>query len=69
MPDTYRIFRLDRTNHIVEMEWVTAGSDEEALALARAMKVSGRCEVWLGARLVATIHATTGKEPSAAYWL
>lgn len=69
MPNNYRVYRLDRANHVVEVEWVTAESDEEAIAAARAMKNSGLREVWMGDRLVATIEISTSDEPSAAFWL
>ena len=69
MPENYRIYRLDRAKHIVEVEWVTASSDEEAVAVARAMKSGGLREVWIGDRLVATIQVNTTDEPSAASWL
>lgn len=69
MPNNYRVYRLDRANHVVEVEWVTAASDEEAIATARAMKNSGLREVWMGDRLVATIEINTSDEPSAAFWL
>ena len=69
MPNNYRVYRLDRANHIVEVEWVSADSDEQAIAIARAMKNSGLREVWMGDRLVATIQVNTNDEPSAAFWL
>lgn len=69
MGNTYRIYRLDRVRHVVEVEWVLAPSDREAIAAARAMAGSGRCEVWLGERLVATVDAQTAPESSPAYWL
>lgn len=69
MPNNYRVYCLDRANHVVEVEWVTAASDEEAIAAARAMKNSGLREVWMGDRLVATIQVNTTDEPSAAFWL
>ena len=69
MPNNYRVYRLDRTNHVVEVEWVSADSDDEAIAIARAMKNSGLREVWIGDRLVATITVNTTDEPSAAFWL
>ena len=69
MPNNYRVYRLDRANHVVEVEWVTAQNDDEAIAVARAMKNSGLREVWLGDRLVATIQVNTSDEPSAAFWL
>lgn len=69
MPNSYRVYRLDRANHVVEVEWIAAESDEEAIAAARAMKNSGLREVWMGDRLVATIEVNTSDEPSAAFWL
>ena len=69
MGNSYRIYRLDRVRHVVEVEWVLAPSDREAIAAARAMAGSGRSEVWLGERLVATIDVETAPEPSPAYWL
>ena len=69
MPNNYRIYRLDQANHVLDVEWVAADSDEEANAAARAMKNSGLREVWMGDRLVATIQVNTADEPSAAFWL
>ena len=69
MPNNYRVYRLDRANHVVEVEWVTAQNDDEAIAVARAMKNSGLRDVWMGDRLVATIQVNTSDEPSAAFWL
>ena len=69
MPNNYRVYRFDRAKHVVEVEWLTADTDEEAIAAARAMKNSGLREVWMGDRLVATIQVNTSDEPSAAFWL
>ena len=69
MPNNYRIYRLDQANHVLDVEWVTADSDDEAIAAARTMKSSGLREVWMGDRLVATIQVSTSDEPSAAFWL
>jgi hypothetical protein len=69
MPSTYRVYRLDRANHVVEVEWVNVDNDEEAVAAARAMKGAGKRQVWQGERLVATIHAPAAEEPSGALWL
>ena len=69
MPRNYRIYRLDRVRKVVEVEWVAATSDRDAIDAARAMSHVGRREVWLGERLVATIDAETSPEPSAAFWL
>ena len=69
MANDYRVYRLDRANHVVEVEWLTAGGDDEAIAIARAMKTAGKRELWQGERLVATVHVTAVEEPSAAIWL
>jgi hypothetical protein len=70
MPESYRIYRLDRTNLVVEVEWLSATSDDDAIAAARAMPNFDRREVWLGQRLVGTIQvAAADEEPSAVFWL
>ena len=69
MPRNYRIYRLDRVRQVVELEWIAATSDSDAIAAARAMPHAGRREVWLGDRLVATIDVEAPEEPSAAFWL
>ena len=69
MGQDYKIYRLDRVRQVVEVEWVTAASDREAIAAARVMPGSGRREVWLGDRLVATIEVETTPEPSPSFWL
>ena len=65
----YRIYRLDRVRKVVEVDWISASSDREAIGIARAMSSSGRREVWRGERLVATIDVESASEPSAAFWL
>ena len=67
--NSYRIYRLDRVRHVVEVEWIEAASDRDAVAAARAITNSGRSEIWLGERLVATIDVETIAQRSAAYWL
>lgn len=69
MPETYRIYRLDRANHVMDVEWVNAADDDAAIAAARAMTHSGLREVWHGERLVASIRVISAEEPSAAFWL
>lgn len=69
MGQDYRIYRLDRVRKIVEVEWVNAASDRDAIAAARAMPSSGRREVWIGERLIATIGVETAGEATAAFWL
>jgi hypothetical protein len=69
MPNNYRIYRFDGGNHIVGVDWLAAATDEEAVAAVRALKSSGRHEVWLGERLVAKIAVAADKIPSAGLWL
>jgi hypothetical protein len=69
MSNNYRVYRLDRANHVVEFEWVAAASDAEAIAAARAMKSAGKREIWLGERLVGTVHVAAAEQPSGAFWL
>ncbi|GAA4724263.1 hypothetical protein H9L13_12020 [Sphingomonas lutea] len=69
MTRDYRIYRLDRVRHVVEVEWIRAACDRDAIAVAREIPSSGRREVWHGERLVATIDVETADEPSAAFWL
>jgi len=69
MPGSYRIYCLDRGNQVVNVEWVTAPTDDEAMNAARAMTFSGMREVWIGERLVGTITIETVEEPPVGLWL
>ena len=70
MGNSYRIYRIDRANHVVEVDWITAESDEQAVAAARAMNKPGKREVWHADRLVATIPIAAAEKPSSsALWL
>ena len=69
MRNSYRVYALDRANQIVEVDWITADSDGQALAAARAMKRASRREVWQGERLVGTVHGTAAEDPSGTLWL
>jgi hypothetical protein len=53
----------------VEVDWIAADSDDEAIAAARAMQSSGICEIWQGERLVATVRGIEAQERSGAIWL
>ncbi|MGZ2413080.1 hypothetical protein ACUXST_002522 [Sphingomonas sp. F9_3S_D5_B_2] len=54
----YRIYCLDGAGKICFAEPITAGDDAEAIEKARNMKNGAiKCEVWQGARLVATLNA------------
>ena len=65
----YRIYRLDRANHVVDVDYVSAATDDEAMRAARAMKAPGVREVWQGDRLVGTITVEVADGPSAGFWL
>ena len=69
MGRAYRIYRLDRVRKVVEVEWIDAAGDRQAIDAARAMPNAGRREVWHGERLVATIDIELRPEPSPAFWL
>ena len=57
MPD-YKFYRLEGGGKFAVGEWMLdAKSDDEAIALVRAKKLDGHCEIWFGNRLVATIPA------------
>lgn len=52
----YRLYCLDGAKRIQRAaEVISAPSDEEAVAKARALKMPLACEIWQGRRLVATI--------------
>jgi len=69
MVHQYRVYRLDRANHVADVEWIAAGDDTEAVNSVRQTMSSCTRELWLGERLIATIEATAHEPPSAAYWL
>jgi hypothetical protein len=57
MPE-YRLYCLDGANRIARAEAVSAASEEDAIAIARAMKLPTKCELWYRDRLVARIPAS-----------
>jgi hypothetical protein len=60
----YRLYCLDGVGKIGIGEWIEATGDAEAIMLVRAKRLSVRCELWLGNRLVASIPAC-GSEADA----
>jgi hypothetical protein len=52
----YRLYCFDGVGKVWAPDWLHASSDEEAIALAQAMDVGVKCEIWEGKRLVATIE-------------
>jgi hypothetical protein len=54
----YRLYCLDSSGKISDSgEPIEASSDDEALAIARAKKLTVHCELWLGNRLVGPVPA------------
>jgi hypothetical protein len=51
----YRVYCLDHHGESVEVQEITASTDEEAIRQARALKGLRQCEVWRGHNLVAKI--------------
>ena len=53
---TCRLYCLDGSGRIDLADWFEAQSDEDAVAVARAMKANARrCELWKRNRLVASL--------------
>ena len=52
----YKLFCFDGAGKLWVDDWIEAGTDEEAIAAARAVKDAVKCEVWRQNQLVATIH-------------
>jgi hypothetical protein len=52
----YRLYCFDGMGKVWAPDWLRASSDAEAIALAQAMDVGVKCEIWEGKRLVATIE-------------
>ena len=51
----YRVYCLDHEGRSVEVQEITAATDEEAIRQASALKGLRQCEVWRGHHLVAKI--------------
>jgi hypothetical protein len=51
----YRLYCLSESGKIRSAEWINAKTDEEAVVLARMLKLPVHCELWDGIRLVALI--------------
>lgn len=43
---SYRIYYLDEGGKIAEAEWIEAASDDDALVMMRAKKLSVGIEIW-----------------------
>jgi len=53
----YKLYCLGGDGKITRSDWIDAQSDDEAIAIARAMEKSVDCEIWKGNRLVARVPA------------
>ena len=56
----YRIYEMDGAGRFSKAEWIEAGTDEAALATARARTRSEAFEVWQGGRLVGKSEGRKG---------
>jgi hypothetical protein len=54
MPD-YRLYCRNGTGKFSNVFEISAETDGEALAKARAMKIAGKCELWDRGRIIAVI--------------
>ena len=52
----YKLFCFDGAGKLWVDDWISADSDEKAVAAARAIRDAVKCEVWQRDRLVATIQ-------------
>ncbi len=52
---TYRYYSLDGAGHLHGTEWISAASDEDAIAQVKAKHPDSQWEVWQGRRLVAQL--------------
>ena len=53
----YRLYSFDLARSAVSADFLTAASDEDAIAQAEADGFGSKCEIWDGKRLVATLEA------------
>ena len=53
----YRLYCLNDDGKFADAEWIQARSDDEAIVAARMKRLTVRCELWEGNRLVANIPA------------
>ena len=53
----YRVYCFDGARHVVSVDEIEAGSDEEAIAKAQAAGFGDKCEIWDDKRLVAQLES------------
>lgn len=51
----YRLYCLDGARRFTEVHHIVAANDQRALLTAQEMKLRAVCELWHGARFVATL--------------
>jgi hypothetical protein len=52
---TYRVYMFDLHRRAVSADFITAASDEDAIAAAEASDFGHKCEIWEQRRLVAQL--------------
>lgn len=55
-PKTYRLYCFDILRQSVTADFISACTDEEAIAKAQAASFGSKCEIWDGERLVAQLE-------------
>lgn len=63
LPRIYRLYCYDLARKEVTADFVTAASDEEVIAKAKASCIASKCEVWEGKRLVAQLEIARARSP------
>jgi hypothetical protein len=53
----YRAYWLEGAGKFLNVDWIDAANDEQAVAAARANIQSSKCEIWDGRRLVKKFEA------------
>jgi len=53
---TYKVYCYDIARTVVTADFITAATDEEAIATVRAAGFGTKCEIWDGRRLVAQLE-------------
>jgi hypothetical protein len=53
---TYKVYCYDVARKVVTADFITAATDEEAIAKAQAAGFGSKCEIWDGRRLVAQLE-------------
>ena len=53
---TYKVYCYDVARKVVTADFITAATDEEAIATVQAAGFGTKCEIWDGRRLVAQLE-------------